>query len=138
MKRIMKWIDHNQGLTLAVTICVGLLIWVYGCESQVGSIKDPAVKVTRPELEAEVQSISANLESQVNLLAAQAKAKFEKLDKFDELKQKLFGLAVESATTGTIDPTKIIAMVGWLLGIGATVDNRGKDKVIKTIKSNNK
>lgn len=138
MKKIMKWIDHNQGLALAIAICVGLLVWVYGCESTVGSIKDPAAQVTRAELEAEVQSSVANFESQLDLLEAQAEAKFQQLDRRDEIKQRLFGLAAESASTGIINPTKIIATLGFILLGGTAIDNRAKDKVIKTQKSNNK
>lgn len=136
MKKTLKWIDHNQGLSFATVICIGLLVWVYGCESTVPSIKDPAIKVNRTELTAEIEATTTNLESQVNLLQAQAASRFEKLDKYDELKQRLFGLAVESATTGTINSTAIIATIGWLLGVGVAMDNRSKDKVIKTQKAN--
>lgn len=138
MNRIIEWIDHNQGLAFALVICVGLLAWVYGCASTVPSIQDPARMVTRAELEAEVQNSVTNFESQLDLLEDQAEAKFTQLDRRDEIKQKLFGLAAESASTGIIDPTKIITTLGFILLGGAAVDNRAKDKVIKTQKNNSK
>ncbi len=131
LKKIWKWVDHNQGWAFAMVIVIGLGVWVYGCESQVASLQNPAVMVKRSELVLELETVTASLSQQMEVLNAKAEIRFEELDKQDELKQKLFGLATESAVTGIIDPTKIIALVGWLLGVGIAVDNRSKDKVIK-------
>ena len=131
MKAIKTWISHNQGLFAALVICTGLLAWTYGCESKVTSLVDPVRKVTAAELDLELETEAARLEAELAQLVKSAEIKRTELARQDEIKKKLFEFAAITATSGTVNPAGIITLVGSLLGIGAVVDNRIKDKVIK-------
>jgi hypothetical protein len=127
---IKTWISHNQGMFLALMIVAGLLVWTYGCDSKVSSLISEGQKVTRAELNLEVQQETGRLEAELDLLIKQAALKFQKLDRQDEIKQKLFNFAAVSAESGTVNPIGVITLLGAFLGAGAVVDNRIKDKVI--------
>lgn len=131
MKTIAKWIRHNQGIFVALIIAAGLLVWTFGCESKVGSLIEPAKKVTRDELQLEIDSEVSRLEAELDLLIKQASLKMQELDRQDAIKQKLFEFAAITAEAGTMNPTGLLALIGSILGFGAIVDNRIKDKVIK-------
>lgn len=138
MKRLWKWIDHNQGTFVGLVLCVVLLVYTYGCVSTVGSLIHPEKKVTRSELQVELETSIANLELQIDNLQRDAVVKFDILDKQDALKQKLTDFAVTSATTGQVNPLGVVTLIAGLIGAGLAVDNRAKDKVIKTNNKNNK
>lgn len=130
-KTIQTWISHDQGLFVAILIAAGLLIWVYGCESTVGSLTQPERQVTRDELNLELQQETARLEAELDSLTKQAAIKNQQLDRQEAIKQKLFAFAALTAQEGTVNPLGVITLLGSLLGAGAVVDNRIKDKVIK-------
>ncbi|GAI60919.1 unnamed protein product, partial [marine sediment metagenome] len=109
-----------------------------GCVSTVGSLIHPEKKITRSELQVEVETCLANLELQIDNLQRDAVVKFAILDKQDALKQKLTDFAVTSATTGQVNPLGVVTLIAGLIGAGLAVDNRAKDKVIKTNNKNNK
>lgn len=125
------WIRHNQGMFVAVIITTALLIWTYGCESQVASLTEPTRKVTRAELNIELNREVQRLEGELSTLQQQAAVKMTQLDRQDELKRKLFEFAALTAEAGTFNPAGLVTLVGSLLGAGLLVDNRIKDKVIK-------
>lgn len=131
MKQLTTWISHNQGLFVALIICAGLLAWTFGCESMVTSLVDPVKKVTAAELDLEIESESVRLQAELDQLVKKAQLKRTELARQDEIKKKLFEFAAISATSGGVNPAGIITLVGSLLGVGAVVDNRIKDKVIK-------
>ena len=60
-----------------------------------------------------------------------AAVKMQKLDRADAIKQKLSEFATLSVQTGTVNPLGIATLLGSIIGAGAVVDNRIKDKVIK-------
>lgn len=120
LEKIWRAIRHNQGLAVAVVICIGLGMWTFGCESKVKSLKNPTVMVTRPELKIEIDEAIGT-----------AEMRMADLDRQDEIKKKLIEFALASAESGGIDKTGLIGLAGWVLGLGAVVDNRRKDGVIK-------
>lgn len=131
LSKIVKWIRHNQGLFIALLISAGLLIWTFGCRSMVGSLIEPDKRVTRDELALELDSECARLEAELDLLIKRAAVKVAELDRQDEIKRKLFEFAAITAQAGTVNPAGVLALAGSILGFGAIVDNRIKDKVIK-------
>jgi hypothetical protein len=131
MKTIVKWISHNQGLFVALLISIGLLVWSFGCQSKVGSLIEADKQVTREELQLELDSEVGRLEAELDILSKQAAVKFGELDRQDEIKRKLFEFASITAQAGTLNPAGIIALAGSILGFGAIIDNRIKDKVIR-------
>ncbi len=131
MQAVMKWVRHNQGVTVSIAICLVLLIWSFGCESKVESLVKPGVKVNRAEFALEVQELSRDPETDPDWLWGRAQLGFESLDRDDAVRQKLFEFAALSASTGGVSTAGVITLIGSILGIGAIADNRIKDKVIK-------
>lgn len=126
-----KWIRHNQGMFVALIITAGILAWTFGCESKVSSLIVADKMVTRQELNLELQRETQRLEAELDSLTKQAELKQQQLDRQDKIKQKLFDFAAITAEAGTVNPAGVIALAGSILGFGAIIDNRIKDKVIK-------
>lgn len=131
MQAVMKWVRHNQGLTVSTAICLVLLIWSFGCETQVESLKKPGTMVNRAEFALEVQELARDPNVDPDWLMGRAELGFGKLDRDDAVRQKLFEFAALSATTGGVSTGGVITLIGSILGVGAVADNRIKDKVIK-------
>lgn len=118
-----KMVRHNQGLATMIVVVGCLAFCTYGCESQVSSIVNPTVKVTRAEAAIELETLLAKAELQ--------SAAF---DKEDEIKTAIFNIGLVIAEGGTINPVGAVVTLAGLLGIGAVVDNRKKDGLIKGLK----
>lgn len=131
MKNLARWIRHNQGEFVAIIICVGLLVWTFGCQSKVTSLVDPSRKVTAEELNLELEAESRRLEAELEQLLAQADLKYLDLARQDAIKQKLLDFALLAGEAGTLNPSGLVGLLVGVLGIGAVMDNRIKDKVIK-------
>ncbi len=121
--KIGEVIRHNLGLSTTGLLAILMAIWLASCGSIVKSpISD--IIVTRSEFGVEID----NMMSRILLANAD-------LDRQDALKQKLTEVAFTLAEGGTLNPIGIATSLISLLGIGAAVDNRIKDRIIKTIKS---
>ncbi|MFZ2149256.1 MAG: hypothetical protein WAV28_18755 [Sedimentisphaerales bacterium] len=131
MKAIAEWIRHNQGTFAALIIVCVLLIWTYGCHSKVTSLIDEKKMVTAEELNIELEAESARLQNELEMLTKHAELKKKELAKQDAIKQKLFEFAAISAEGGEVNVPGLLATTFSVLGFGAVVDNRIKDKVIK-------
>ncbi len=131
MKQLVKWVRHNQGVFVALIICSGMLIWTLGCESKVTSLTDPTKKVTADELSIEVEGLLAKLNIELNLIMKSADVKFKDLARQDAIKQKMMDFSLLAAKTGTLNPSGLVGLIAGIVGIGAVIDNRIKDKVIK-------
>ncbi len=125
MKNIWKFIRHNKGMFIGGAIALAVLIWTYGCQSQVTSIVNPTVLVTRAELKLEVD----------NYLAI-AEIKFANLDRQDSIKKTLFNTAIDFMQGGNVNPAAVALVIGNILGLGAIIDNACKRTHINTLKSN--
>jgi len=131
MKQLRKIISHNQAETLAVVVCAVLVIWTYGCQSKVSSIIEPSLKVNREELKVEVDQEIRRLEGELDHIAAKAQAKVHDLDRQDAFKQKLFDFAAITVEGRTVNTSGFVSLLFSVFGIGAVIDNRMKDLVIK-------
>lgn len=97
-----------------------LLFWGYGCPSKVPSLFDPAVKVTRPELQVELDTIVATAEFRLT-----------ELDKQDRIRDVIFKNAMIMVETGTLNPLGIITLLAGIYGVtraGKDVKDRIKHK----------
>jgi len=108
-------------LAAAIIICC-FLLWVYGCESTVKSISDPSKKITRAELQIEIEHI-----------LSQAEIRFLDLDKQDEIRKAISEQALIVGRGGVINPAGIFITALSILGVGASVDNLRKRKKIKEV-----
>jgi hypothetical protein len=133
-----KWIEHNWGLFAGLVVCVGLLVWVYGCETTVPSLKYPEKKVTINQLEVEYKEITGTIETELERLESEFELSKEHIRKIDTLKENLFTVGVEMAETGVFNPTKIFAVIASAIGIGALADNRRKDTYIEVVRKKEK
>lgn len=131
MKQLRKIISHNQGQTLAIVIIGVLVLWTFGCQSKVSSILEPSLMVNREELQVEVDQEIRRLESELEYIAAKAQAKVHDLDRQDAFKQKLFDFAAITVEGSSVNPAGLVGLLFSVFGIGAVIDNRIKDKVIK-------
>lgn len=132
-----KWISHNQGMFVAVLIVVGLMVWTFGCDSEVTSPISGNM-VSRVELELEVDIAVSQFEAELDNLQKQAALQFADLDRQDEIKRKLFEFAALTAQSGTFNPIGLVTLAGTIMGMGLGIDNRIKDKVIKNRPINDK
>lgn len=125
LTKIWAFIRHNQGMVIGCLIASAVLIWAYGCHSQVTSIVNPTVFVTRAELKLEVE----------NYIAV-AELKFADLDRQDTIKKTLFNTAIDFMQGGNVNPAAIALVIGNILGLGAIIDNARKRTHINTLKGN--
>lgn len=131
MKTLRKIVSHNQGTFIAVIVILGISVWVFGCESKVSSIIEPTLQVTRAELKVEVDQEIRRLEGELEYIAAFSQAKVSDLDRQDAMKEKLMNFAAITAEGTTVNPAGVVGLLFSIFGIGAVIDNRIKDKVIK-------
>lgn len=123
MTKIWAFIRHNSGIVISSILVIGILVWVYGCPSQVVSISNPPAMVTRGALEIEVDHF-----------LKQAEMRFAELDQQDVFKRTIFAMAMNFMKEGRIDPISIALTLGNILGLGAVVDNVRKRTLINTLK----
>lgn len=119
VKKLYKQLNGNLLTCLAIVACFGLIFWCYSCESKVKSLKDKDLPVTRNELQLELDTY-----------LAQAKLRFEQLNKQDQFKQGLVNAAIQYVQGGQINPIAIATSLFAILGVGQV-----GDKVRKKIKS---
>lgn len=126
MKKLWAFIRHDSGIVIGSILAVCVLVWTYGCESQVTSIVNAPTLVSRSELELEVEDF-----------IARAELKFKKLDQQDAFKKAMFSFAVNFMQGGNINPAAIALVIGNILGLGAVIDNVKKRTHINTLKGGN-
>lgn len=131
MKTIGEWIRHNQGMVLSIIVIAGVAAWTFGCQSRVTSMVDPSKMVNAQELELEIELETVRLNLAVENLLGQAEIKMADLARQDAIKQKLFDFAAITVDAGTVNPAGVVGLLFSILGVGAVIDNRIKDKVIK-------
>lgn len=97
MKKMLKFLNDNHQYIVAAAIILIATLWTYGCASQVNSILNPNQRITRAELQIEV-----------DYFLAHAELKTLDLDRQDAIKQSLIDLGSTFATTGTLNPTGLL------------------------------
>jgi hypothetical protein len=121
MEQLKKWVRHNQTLVASAVLCVVLVAFAFGCQVTTENPFNPEEKVTRQELRIEAESYAAKLD-----LA------YQDLDKKDAIIKAVLEAGMAYAQEGGINPIGLASTMFGLLGMGAVVDNRRKDAVIKS------
>jgi len=121
-QKILDFLNHERYQVIAVVVCLLIIFGGLCCESKTRSLKDPTQKVTRDELQIEV-----------NTFIAKAELRFKDLDRQDELKSLLYEHLMLWSTTGTFNPSALIPLLASVLGVGAVADNVRKRLVIKKL-----
>lgn len=126
MKTLLdKLFNHERYQTIAIVITIGLLVFFYGCPSSTPSLFAPERRVTRHELQAEL-----------DMLLIKAQQGFAHIEQQESIKNLIFEQALIAVQTGTINPIAVFTSIAAIIGIGATVDNARKRKEIKSLKNN--
>lgn len=110
--KLKSFIDKNYLIIIGQVLAALIVIWIYGCESTVTSLNGPELRVTRTELNHELEQF-----------LALANIKFAQLDKQDEFKRIIFNNAVILGTGGTVNPIGVITALFALTGLAATADD---------------
>lgn len=97
MKKTLKFLNENHHYIIAAAVIAVCSFWTYGCHSQVNSILNPNQRISREELQIEVEYFMAH-----------AELKLLDLDRQDAIKQALLDLGSTFATTGTLNPTGLL------------------------------
>lgn len=120
MKKFIELLNHERYQAVAIAACCCLLLWIYSCQSTTLSPSGLNKKVNRGQLSAEI-----------DYYLAKAEIAYKDLDRQDEIKRKLLDAAAIAAQGGQVNIVGLILANLGILGIGATVDNVRKRKVIK-------
>lgn len=131
MSKIAEWIRHNQGVTLSILLIIIAFGWIFGCQSEVTSLLDPSKMVTAQELKLELDQELIRLEAELETITRKAELKEADLKRQDAIKQKFVNFAAITVDAGTVNPAGVLGLLFSVFGIGAVIDNRIKDKVIK-------
>jgi len=128
---IKTTIRHNQGLFISFILAGIFSLWFFGCESRTQSISTPGLRVTESELNVEYTSQLAKLENEMNTLKATTEVRLQDLHKQDAFKQALYNNAQLIVEGNNPNPLGLLSLLGTIFGIGAVIDNRKKDGLIK-------
>lgn len=121
MTWIKNFLNHERYTMVGLIVSLILILWMTSCESTVRSIRFPMRKLTRQQMQTEVDSFMA-----------EAEYRFQQLNQQDAIKKLLLQNAMLVSQGGTFNPYAIIPSVAALLGIGATVDR------VRTVKRKKK
>jgi len=127
---MLKWISKNQGACIAIVLNLCIIVWTFGCESKVQSLRSEK-KVTRAEFTIEYNTEINRLQNEIQSLQETGQLSYAELDRLDAMKAKLFDFVAIATQTGGVNPIGLVTLLGTIAGIGLGVDNRIKDKVIK-------
>jgi len=119
-EKIKSFFNHERYQSLSFVVVLILLSTTHGCDSKIESIRYPGTRITRGQLEIEV-----------NNFLQEAEIRAEQLNIQDELKTTFYRIGMTTIESGTLNPIGLITTIAGILGIGATADNVRKRRDIK-------
>lgn len=124
MQALWKTIKHNHVFVACIINSIIIIAAISGCEPRTKSLIYADKPVTRAELNIELDT-----------LLATSKLRLEDLDRQEELRNLVFQSTMLVAEGGALSWPGLLLALGNLMGIGAVIDNRRKDALIKTYKN---
>lgn len=112
--------EINWPKSIALLVLTALLFLGHSCQPETKSLIHPGERITRPELQIELDTIIAT-----------AEARMADLDKQEEFRDLIFKNVLIIGQTGTVNPTGIITLLAGLYGI-----TRGAQDVKNKVKKN--
>lgn len=109
---MLKFLKDKWPLLLAWNVAIGLIFYAYGCEPETQSMLDPGKKVSRMELESEIE-----------FLLARSRIRVADLDRQQELRNLILQQTLIVAESGGVNPVGIITAILAIMGIGAGADD---------------
>lgn len=116
-------LSQNWSNTIAIIVLTAILFWGFGCPPQVPSLITEGKKVTRPELQIELDTIIAT-----------AEFRLADLDQQDAVRDIIFKNALLMVETGTLNPAGIITLLAGIYGAVHGVKHL-KDRIEKNNKN---
>ena len=131
MNRLLNFLNHERYKIIAALVIALLAVVYFGCQSRVHSLIDPDKWITRPELMAELDLLSAQSEADLLRYQAQGEAKLSSLDRQDSFKRWVAEEAALFAESGQINPGGLVLSLVGLFGLGMGVDDIRTRRKIK-------
>lgn len=123
INKIKDWFSDRWIIIWGLITILFVLYFMFGCQSETKSLLDPKQKVTRLELQSEI-----------DFLLQQTQARIEDLDKQDAIRNMILNQAIVIAQTGTVNPIGVMTSILAILGIFSTADDiRLRKKLKKTL-----
>lgn len=128
MKNFLKklWIEmsnHNRYKSIAAIFCVSMIFVFQACQIKTASISDPNIKLTVPELQAEIDCFYAEQKAEVEKFEAIANARAKDVNDQIAFRSFVYESALDVATSGGLNWLNLLTSAGSLLGAGALADN---------------
>ena len=120
-EKVLEFIRHYQGTVAAIVVCIALVVWGLGCQVTTQNPFNPAEKVTQSELEAEVQ-----------LYVTKVQNAYDDIERQEAIRSALLEAGLAYAQGGGVNPIGLATTLMGIVGVGAVIDNRKKDSVIKS------
>lgn len=117
----LKDLSDNWPKAFALTVLTALLFWGYGCPPKAQSILTPGKKLTRPELQIELDTIVATIEFRMSDLEDQ-----------ERIRDLVFKNALVMVDGGSLNPVGIMTMLAGLYG-AAVAGKQVKDRIKKKV-----
>lgn len=102
------FINSHWQQILAIAVSLSLTFWAISCQPTVPSLTDPSHKVTRAELQTELQGLQATFQMRSTQLAQQ-----------EQIRKLILENALIMAETQAFNPLGIVTSLAALYGIGS-------------------
>jgi hypothetical protein len=152
--RIVRWIDHNRWNVLCLIVAAAIVVTGIACRPRTRSLTGDN-QVTYEQFEAEAIEKAGTLAEQRTALSAAVQAFNARAETFQQQVRRgredlerqakihaqlieLLGGAATGALSGNFSPQAFIvpglSLLAAAFGVGKTLDNRRKDRVIRDLK----
>jgi len=125
---MLVWLRKNRVTVIAYAVTIGVLLYLYACESQVRSLDGSRRLVTRVELQAELNTYLDKID-----------IRFASLDRQDKLREIILNNAMIVVQGQPFNPAGLITAVLTLYGVTQAAKNTtGAIKNVRAKRANNK
>ena len=114
-----NWIIKHKNIVITILITIGLVLYLYGCESTVKTLNGTGERVNRQQLQLELETYIAT-----------AKIRLASLDKQDEFRSIVLQNALILVQGQPFNPIGIISAVAAVYGIA-----QGSSNITQAVKT---
>ena len=123
-----EWIKKNKRMLIIYSVTIGVMLYLYACESQVRSLDGSNRLINRAELQAELDAFLDKYD-----------IRFASLDRQDKVRALVINNALMVTQGQPFNPAGIITGIAALYGITqATSKTKGVIKNARAKRTNNK
>ena len=116
---MLQWVKKHQTVLITALVCLGFVIYCYGCEPKVSSLTQPNRFIGRLELQLELDE-----------LISRAQLKMADLEQQEQLRTIILQNALVLVQGQPFNPLGIISAVAAVYGI-----SQGGSNITKLVKS---